>query len=70
MVFNESLGSKCRENIAKLKKLNKLKTASDIHISNAEILNGEKVNLFGVNLEGSLNFDFHVNTLLKEAGKT
>ena len=25
--------------------------------------------MFGVNLEGRLKFDFHVNTLLKEAGK-
>ena len=27
------------------------------------------VKLLGVNLEGRLNFDFHVNTLLKKASK-
>ena len=42
------------------------KTPVDIHISNTEILNEEKV---GVNLEGRLNFDFHVNTLLRKASK-
>ena len=41
----------------------------DIHISNTEILNEEKVKLLGVNLEGRLNFDFHVNTLLRKASK-
>ena len=45
------------------------KTLVDIHISNTEILNEEKVKLFGVNLEGRLHFDFHVNTLLKKASK-
>ena len=34
-----------------------------VHISNTEILNEERVKLLGVNLEGRLNFDFHVNTL-------
>ena len=29
----------------------------------------EKVKLLGVNLEGRLNFDYHVNTLLKKANK-
>ena len=41
----------------------------DTHISNTEILNEKKVKLLGVNLEGRLNFDFHVNTLLKKASK-
>ena len=36
---------------------------------NTEILNEERVQLLGVNLEGRLNFDFHVNTLLKKASK-
>ena len=45
------------------------KTPVDIHISNTEILNAEKFKLLGINLEGRLNFDFHVNTLLKTAGK-
>ena len=45
------------------------KTPVDIHISNNEILNEERVKLLGVNLEGRLNFDFHVNTLLKKASK-
>ena len=45
------------------------KTPVDIHISNAEILNEERVKLFRVNLEGRLHFDFHVNTLLKKSSK-
>ena len=45
------------------------KTPVDIHISNNEILNEEKVKLLGVNLEGRLDFDFHVNTLSKKASK-
>ena len=45
------------------------KTPVDIHISNTEILNKERVKLLGVNPEGRLNFDFHVNTLLKKASK-
>ena len=44
-------------------------TSVDIHISNTEILNEVRVKLFGVNVEGRLNFDFHVNTLLKKASK-
>ena len=32
-------------------------------------MNEEIVKLFGVNLEGRLNFDFHVNGLLKKAIK-
>ena len=44
-------------------------TPVDINISNTEILNKERVKLLGVNLEGRLNFDFHVNTLLKKASK-
>ena len=46
------------------------KTSVDIHTSNTEILNEEKVKFFGVNLEGRLNFDFHVNTLLKKQVKS
>ena len=44
-------------------------TPVDINISNTEILNKERVKLLGVNLEGRLNFDFHVNTRLKKASK-
>ena len=45
------------------------KTLVDTLISNTEILNKEKVKLLGLNLEGGLNFDFHVNVLLKKASK-
>ena len=45
------------------------KTPVDIHISNTEILNEEKVKWLGLNPEGRLNIDFHGNTLLKEASK-
>ena len=37
----------------------------DIRITNAKISNVERVKLLGVNFEGRLNFDYHVNTLLK-----
>ena len=46
------------------------KTPVDIHISNTEILNEEKIKLLGVNLEVRFKFDFHVNTLLKKASKS
>ena len=41
----------------------------DIHITNTKISNVERVKLLGVNIEGSLNFDYHVNTLVKKANK-
>ena len=56
-------------NTEKCRLLTSWKTPVDIHISNAEILNVEKVKLLGVNLEGRLNFDFYENTLLKKVGK-
>ena len=45
------------------------KTRIDIHISNTEIFNKEKVKLLGVNLEGRLIFDIHANILFKKASK-
>ena len=45
------------------------KTPVEIHISNNEILNEKKVQLFGVNLECRLNIDFHVNALIRKARK-
>ena len=56
-------------NAGKCHLLTSSKTPVHIRISNTEILNKEKVKLLGVNLEGRLNFDYHVNTLLKKAGK-
>ena len=41
----------------------------DIGITNTKISNVERVKLLGVNFEGRLNFDYHVNTLLKKANK-
>ena len=41
------------------------KSSVDIHIFNTEILNGERIKLLGVNLEGRLNFDFHIYALKK-----
>ena len=55
------------ENAGKCRFLTSSETPVDIHISNNEILNEEKVKLLVVNLEGRLNFDFHVNTFLKKA---
>ena len=42
---------------------------ADIRITNTKISNVERVKLLGVNFEGRLNFDYHVNTLLKKANK-
>ena len=56
-------------NAGKCHVLTNSKTPVDIHISNTKILNEERVKLLGVNLEGRLNFDFHVNKLLKKASK-
>ena len=55
-------------NVGKCHLLTSSKTPVNIHISHTEILNKERV-LLGVNLEGRLNFDFHVNTLLEKASK-
>ena len=41
----------------------------DIRITNTKISNVERVKLLGVDIEGRLNFDYHVNTLLKKANK-
>ena len=41
----------------------------DIHITNTKISNVERVKLLGVNIEGRLNFDYHVNKLVKKASK-
>ena len=53
-------------NAGKCHLLTSSKTPVDMHISNTEILNEERIKLFGVNLDGRLNFDFQVNTLLKK----
>ena len=41
----------------------------NIRITNTTISNVERVKLLGVNIEGRLNFDYHLNTLLKKANK-
>ena len=41
----------------------------DIRIANTKVSNVERVKLLGVNIAGRLNFDYHVNTLLKKANK-
>ena len=41
----------------------------DIRITNTKISNVERVKLLGVNIEGRLNFDYHVKALLKKANK-
>ena len=41
----------------------------DIRITNTKISNVDRVKLLGVNFEGRLNFDYHVDTLLKKANK-
>ena len=63
LVFSKWPGSKCRKSHL----LPSSKISIDIHISNTEILNEEKVELLGVNREGRVDFDFHVNTLFEKA---
>ena len=41
----------------------------DIRITNTNISKMERVKLLGMNFEGRINFDYHVNTLLKKANK-
>ena len=43
--------------------------AVDIRITNTKISNVERVKLLGVNFEGRLSFDYHMNKLLKKANK-
>ena len=43
--------------------------ADNIRITNTKISNVERVKLLGGNIEGRLNFDYHVNTVLKMASK-
>ena len=56
-------------NAGKCYLLTSSKSPVNVHISNTEILNEERVKLLGENLEGRLNFGFHVNRLLKKASK-
>ena len=56
-------------NAGKCHLLTTSKTTVDIHISNTEILNKERVKLLGLNLEVRLNFDFYVNTFEKASKK-
>ena len=56
-------------NAGKCHLLTSSKTPVEIKISNKEIPNEQKVKLLGINIEGRLNFDFHVNTLLSKANK-
>ena len=42
---------------------------ADMRITNTKISNEEWVNFLGVNFEGWLNFEYHMNTLLKKASK-
>ena len=51
-------------NAGKFHLLPSSKISIEIHISNTEIL---KVELLGVNREGRVDFDFHVNTLFEKA---
>ena len=42
---------------------------ADIRIANTKISNVDRVKLLGLNFEGRLNFDYHVNTILRKANK-
>ena len=56
-------------NVGKCHLLTSSNLPVDICITNTKISNVERVKLLGVNFEGTLNFDYHVNTLLKKANK-
>ena len=56
-------------NAEKCHLLTSSKTPQDITIFNTKIPSKENVKLLGINLEGRLNFDLHVSTLLKKASK-
>ena len=56
-------------NAGKCHVLTRSNLSVDIRITNTKISNVERVKLLGVNIEGRLNFDYHVNTLLKKANK-
>ena len=62
-IFHWFLTNHLVGNAAKCHLLTSSKTPLDIHICNTEILSEEKVKLRGVNVEGRLNFGFHVNKL-------
>ena len=57
------------ENTGKCHLLTSSNLPVDIRITNTKISNVERVKLLRVNIEGRLNFDYHVNTLLKKANK-
>ena len=57
------------ENAGKYHLLTSSNLLIDIRITNTKISNVDRVKLLRVNFEGRLNFDYHVNTLLKKANK-
>ena len=57
------------ENAGKCHLLTRSKITKYVAISNTNVSSEEKVKLLGINLENSLNFDYHVNTLLNETNK-
>ena len=42
----------------------------DIRITSTKVSNMERRKLFGLNFKSGLNFDYHVNIVLKKANKT
>ena len=56
-------------NADKCRLLTASKTASDIHISDVTVLNEKRIKLLEINLEGRLNFNFHVDTPIKKPSK-
>ena len=50
--------------------LTSFKITNNIAISNTNVSSKQKVKLLGINLESKLNFDYHVNTLLKQIKDT
>ena len=68
-IFNWFSTNHLVANAGKCPFLTSPKIPIDIHISSTVILNEEKVQLLGVNLEGRPDFEFHMNTLFKKASK-
>ena len=67
-VLCKSLGSKCRK-VSPSYTSSKITNNIAISHTNTSVSSEQKVKLLGINLECRLNFDYHVNTLLKKANK-
>ena len=68
-LFDWFSANRLEPNVEKCHLLTSSNLPLDIHINNTKISNMERIKLLGVNSNGRLNFDYHVNTLLKKVNK-